>query len=249
MAKLKIQKSHTGAAGAEAGATITNDSYVSPTLISGNHIGGTGGDNSQAVPTIRCYYVRDTGGAIDTGYIVFQKGMRKFEVANTSDANVTVATLVNVQSGSLSTANTMSIGATVMNISGANVANIGTGGGGYTNNRQYAYVTWTAANVAGYTATPTVGYFLNGTGLTGSTPIVAVNSATNVTIQVSTQTVSSAQASVSESFQASRITNKFIWDWNNTKYRYWLASAANGSTVLSTQPNWQAASFISVENN
>lgn len=240
MAKLKIQKTANG---------ITVDSYVSPTTISSNHIGGTGGDNSQTVPTIACSFIRNTGGAIDTGYIIFQKGMRKFEVNNTSDANTTVATLVNVQSGALTQANTMVIGATVINISGANVANIGTGGGGYTNNRQYAYVTWTAANVAGYTTTPTVGYFLNSTGLTGSTPIVAVNSATNVTVQCSTQTVSAGQATISESFNVSRISNKFVWDWNNTKYRYWFAAAANGSgTTLSSQPAWQDDAFVSVDN-
>lgn len=240
MAKLKIQKTANG---------ITVDSYVSPTTISSNHIGGTGGDNSQTVPTIACSFIRNAGGAIDTGYIIFQKGMRKFEVNNTSDANTTVATLVNVQSGALTQANTMSIGATVMNISGANVANIGTGGGGYTNNRQYAYVTWIAGNVAGYTSTPTVGYFLNGTGLSGSTPIVAINSATNVTIQCSTQTVSAAQATISESFNASRITNKFVWDWNNTKYRYWFAAAANGAgSTLSSQPAWQDDAFVSVDN-
>lgn len=241
MAKLKIQKTANG---------ITVDSYVSPTLISSNHIGGTGGDNGQTVPTISCYYIRDAGGAIDQGYIVFQKGMRKFEVANTSDANVTVATLVNVQSGALTQANTMGIGATVFNVTGANTANIGTGGGGYTNNRQYAYVTWTAANVSGYTSTPTVGHFLNGTGLSGSTQIVAVNSATNVTVQATTQTVSSGQNDISESMQASRISNKYIWDWNGNKYRYWFASPANGGgSILSSQPAWQDDAFVQVDND
>lgn len=240
MAKFKIQKTSGG---------IVHDSYISPTTISSNHIGGTGGNDDQTVPTIRCYFVRDTGGAVDTGYITAQKGMRKFEVNNTSEANVTVASLVNLQSGALSAANTMVISATVINVTGANVANIGTGGGGYTNNRQYAYVTWVAGNVTGYTSTPTVGYQINGTALTGSATVVAVNSATNVTVQVATQTVSSEQATISETFNASRITNKYVWDWSNNKYRYWFASASNGSTVLSSQPNWQAASFVSVENN
>lgn len=240
MAKLKIQKTANG---------ITVDSYVSPTTINGNYIGGTGGDNDQTVPTIACSFIRDSGGAIDTGYIIFQKGMRKFQVNNTSDANTTVATLVNVQSGALTQANTMSIGATVLNVTGANTANIGTGGGGYTNNRQYAYVTWVAGNVSGYTSTPTVGHYLNGTGLSGSTPIVAINSATNVTVQCSTQTVSAAQNNISESFPISRISNKFVWDWDNTKYRYWFSSAYNGGeTTLSSQPTWQEDAFVSVDN-
>jgi len=91
MAKLKIQHTRTGAAGYEAGASIVTDSYVSPTQINGTNIGGTGGDTDQTVPTIRCSFLRDTGGAVDTGYIIFQKGMRKFEVNNSSEANTTVA--------------------------------------------------------------------------------------------------------------------------------------------------------------
>ena len=133
MAKLKIQKTNS--------ATV--DSYVSPILINSNHIGGTGGDNSQTVSTIRCSFLRDSGGAVDTGYILQQKGMRKFQVNNTSDANTTVATLVNKLASEVTAANTMTILANTMIIAGANLANIGTGGGGYTNNRAYAYVTWT----------------------------------------------------------------------------------------------------------
>lgn len=246
MAKLKIQKTYTN----PDATTTTVDSYVSPTTINSNHIGGTGGNNDQTVPTIRCYFLRDVGGAVDTGYILFQKGMRKFEVNNVSEANTTVATLVNKQLGSLTDANTMTIGATVMNVTGANVANIGTGGGSYTNNREYAYVTWTAGNVAGYTATPTVGYQINGTSLTGSATVVEVNSATNVTVQVSDQTISSEQATISETFNVSRISNKYVWDWNNNKYRYWFSSAYTDSvSVLNSQPNWQAVSFVSVESN
>lgn len=246
MAKLKIQKTYTN----PDATTTTVDSYVSPTTISSNHIGGTGGNNDQTVPTIRCYFLRDIGGAVDTGYILLQKGMRKFEVNNVSEANTTVATLVDAQLDSLVQANTMSIAATAMNISGANVANIGAGSGSYTNNREYAYVTWTGANVAGYTTSPTVGYYFNGTGLTGSATIVEVNSDTNVTVQVSNQTVSSTQADMTETFQVSRITNKFVWDWYNTKYRYWFAAATNGAgATLSSQPAWQDDGFVSVESN
>jgi hypothetical protein len=159
MAKLKIQKTYTN----PDATTTTVDSYVSPTLINTNHIGGTGGNEDQTIPTISCSFIRDTGGAVDTGYILFQKGMRKFEVNNTSEANTTIATLINALSTELTTANTMVIRATLASIAGANVANIGTGSGSYTNNRDYAYITWTAANVTGY-ATPTVGYQITGSG-------------------------------------------------------------------------------------
>lgn len=160
--------------------------------------------------------------------------------------NVATCTLVNALASELTTANTMTIRTTVASFAGANVANIGTGGGGYTDNRAYAYVTWTAANVTGY-ATPTVGYQVVGTSLTGNVTIVAVNSATNVTVSCATQTVSAEQATVTETFAASRITNRYVWDWANTKWRYWFAAPYTDNTaVLSSQPAWQANVFVQV---
>ena len=252
MAKLKIQKTYTN----PDATTTTVDSYVSPTTISSNHIGGTGGDNSQTVPTIKCSFIRDTGGATDAGYIIFQKGMRKFEVNNTSDANTTVATLVNKLSADLTDANTMTILVTVATINGANVANVGnisntTIGGSYTN-QNAAYVTWTLANVAGYT-TPTVGYNLAGTGITGNVVVIAVNSSTNVTVATdTTQDITTAQANISETFNASRISNKYVWDWQTipAKYRYWLSAPyTDGVAVISSQPDWQAVTFVKVDND
>lgn len=244
MAKLKIQKTYTN----PDATTTTVDSYVSPILINTNHIGGTGGNEDQTIPTIACSFLRDVGGAVDAGYILFQKGMRKFEVNNTSEANTTTATLVNALSTELTAANTMIIRATAASISGANVANIGTGGGGYTDNRAFAYVTWVAGNISGY-ATPTVGYQIEGTSLTGNVTVVAVNSSTNVTVSCATQAVSAEQADVTETFAVSRISNKYVLDWNNTKWRYWFSDAyTDGASVLSSQPNWQAVTFVKVDN-
>lgn len=244
MAKLKIQKTYTN----PDATTTTVDSYVSPTLINSNHIGGTGGNEDQTIPTISCSFLRDTGGAVDTGYILFQKGMRKFEVNNTSEANTTIATLVNSLAADLTQANTMVIRATVADISGANVANIGTGGGSYTDNEAYAYVTWIAGNVTGY-ATPTVGYQIEGTSLTGNVTIVEVNSSTNVTVSCETQSVSAEQADIEQTFAVSRISNKYVLDWSNTKWRYWFSDPyTTGDSVLGSQPNWQAVTFVKVNN-
>ena len=244
MAKLKIQKTYTN----PDATTTTVDSYVSPTLINSNHIGGTGGNEDQTIPTISCSFLRDTGGAVDTGYILFQKGMRKFEVNNTSEANTTIATLVNSLASDLTQANTMVIRATVADISGANVANIGTGGGSYTDNEAYAYVTWIAGNVTGY-ATPTVGYQIEGTSLTGNVTIVEVNSSTNVTVSCETQSVSAEQAEIEQTFAVSRISNKYVLDWTNTKWRYWFSDPyTTGDSVLGSQPNWQAVTFVRVDN-
>ncbi len=244
MAKLKIQKTYTN----PDATTTTVDSYVSPTLINSNHIGGTGGNEDQTIPTISCSFLRDTGGAVDTGYILFQKGMRKFEVNNTSEANTTIATLINSLAADLTQANTMVIRATVADISGANVANIGTGGGSYTDNEAYAYVTWIAGNVTGY-ATPTVGYQIEGTSLTGNVTIVEVNSSTNVTVSCETQSVSAEQADIEQTFAVSRISNKYVLDWSNTKWRYWFSDPyTTGDSVLGSQPNWQAVTFVKVNN-
>jgi hypothetical protein len=245
MAKLKIQKTYTN----PDATTTTVDSYVSPITINSNHIGGTGGNEDQTIPTIACSFLRDAGGSVETSaYILFQKGMRKFEVNNTAEDSTTTATLVNALAADLTAANTMVIRATLANIAGANVANIGTGSGSYTNNRDYAYVTWTAANVTGY-ATPTVGYQIVGSGLTGNVTIVEVNSATNVTVSVPTQTVSTSQSAISETFAVSRISNKYVLDWSNTKWRYWFSDPYTDSVaVLGSQPNWQAVTFVRVDN-
>lgn len=241
MAKLKIQKTNS------VTSTVV-DSYVSPIQINGNYIGGTGGDNSQAVPTIRNSFLRDAGGAVDTGYILFQKGMRKFEVNNTSDANTTVATLVNKLSSELTTANTMTILVTTATILGANVANIGVGSGSFTANQDYAYVRYVTGNVTG-TPTISVGHQISGTSLTGNVTVVAVNSTGNVTVSVATQNVSNEQVNVSAQFNASRITNKYVWDWSNEKYRYWFSAPSYSATALSSQPDWQDTVFVQVNNN
>lgn len=244
MAKLKIQKTYTN----PDATTTTVDSYVSPTTINSNHIGGTGGNEDQTVATIACSFLRDIGAAIDTGYILFQKGLRKFEVNNTSEANNTIATLVNSLASDLSSAKTMVIRANVSTIAGANVANIGAGSGSYTDNRAFAYVTWTGANVTGY-ATPTVDHQIVGTSLTGNVTVVAVNTTTNVTVSCDTQTVSAEQTDVYETFAAKRISNKYVWDWSNNKWRYWFSDPYTDSVaVLSSQPGWQAVTFVKVEN-
>ena len=143
----------------------------------------------------------------------------------------------------------MTILANVNSITGANLVNIGTGGGGYTNNRAYAYLNWAAANVTGY-ATATVGHQVSGTGLTGNITVVAINSATNVTVSCSTQQVTTAQkTTIKETFNTSRISNKYVWDWASTKYRYWLSAPYTTGSTLSTQPNWQAVTFVQVDSN
>jgi hypothetical protein len=251
MAKLKIQTA--------TGSSTQRDAYVSPIQINGTNIGGTGGDTALSVPTIRIQYLRDSTGAVENGFIVFQKGARKFEVNNTSNANVTVVSLVNRSNAAaeITSANTGAIRVNVAVITGANLANIGTGGGGYTNARTFAYLTFTAANVAGY-ATPVVGYQLTGnsgfltSNISGNVQVVAINSATNVTISCPDQTINSnntGRIQVTETFNAKRISNKYVWDWSDRKWRFYLGTPyTDGSSTLSSQPTWQGVNLVRVDN-
>lgn len=138
MAKLKIQQTNS----------VTNvavDSYVSPTLISTNHIGGVGGLTSQTIATIQPR-VKVGSAAHANGSILAQKGASKFQV--TDGTNTGVCTLVDKANASLA----------------ANEMNI---------------------------------------------------------------TVTKQDAST---FRAKRITNKWVYDFNGNKYRYWFSTATTNNT-------------------
>jgi len=240
MAKLKIH--HTTPSGANV------DAYVIPIEINSTHIGGTGGNNGQPVETIRNRYLRETTSAVDTGYIITQKGTKQFRVNNTSNANSTVVSLVNLQSGELTEANTATILVNVAEISGANLANIGTGGGGYTDNQDYAYVTWAAANVTGY-STLTVGHQITGTSATGNLTVVATNSTGNVVVALGTsQDVSDEQVDMKVTFAAKRISNKYVNDWQDNKWRYFLTAPYGDGTAQTGGPGWAANTLVQVDS-
>ena len=97
MAKLKITK--TSASG------VLVDAHISPTIVNGYNVGGTGGLTSQAGQQIRPY-VKIGSASAAAGSILFQKGAHKFRV--TDGTNTGTCTLANAGSGSL-TANQMSI--------------------------------------------------------------------------------------------------------------------------------------------
>ena len=130
--------------------------------------------------------------------------------------NVGTCTLVNLVTPTA--ANTMSILCTAANVSNANVANIGTGIlSGYTN-RTSAYITWNAGDVVGGTANFEVGQTINllNSGVTGTVTLIAINSSSNVAVALgSTQTVSANTTGFTSTFLASKISNKYVWDFLN----------------------------------
>jgi len=156
--------------------------------------------------------------------------------------------LVNLQSGELTEANTATILVNVAEISGANLANIGTGGGGYTDNQDYAYVTWAAANVTGY-STLTVGHQITGTSATGNLTVVATNSTGNVVVALGTsQDVSDEQVDMKVTFAAKRISNKYVNDWQDNKWKYFLTAPYGDGTAQTGGPGWAANTLVQVDS-
>ena len=103
MAKLKIANTNS-----VTGQVV--DSYTSPTLISGNHIGSVGGITSQVGPQIHPQVKIGTHAATD-GSILCQKGAHKFLV--TDGTYTGICKLVNLATPTV--ANTMSIGIILAN--------------------------------------------------------------------------------------------------------------------------------------
>ncbi len=137
-----------------------------------------------------------------------------------------------------------------LHINNANIANIGATG----NNRTTAYITWNAGDVATSSNNFKVGQTINLTNsnVTGAVTLAAINSATNVTISCPDQTVTAnttGRIQVTETFNAKRISNKYVWDWTDRKWRYYLgAPYTDGSSTISTQPAWQGVNLVRVDN-
>jgi hypothetical protein len=93
MAKFKVQK--TSVSG------ITVDSYTGP-----SQLGGVGGNTAQAVPTIQVDF--RMGGTEYTGWIMAQKGIRKFRVSDGA-GHVTDCYLTDLAAGALTADGQMTI--------------------------------------------------------------------------------------------------------------------------------------------
>ncbi len=153
MAKLKIAHKTNG--------TLI-DQKVRPLLDDGStQVGGTGGQGqsitSTGVTTIAVTYNTAANVQVSTGYIIAQKGIKKFRVANAASAGTSIenVTLVNKAAGALA----------------ANEARISC---------------YNTSNVA---------------------------------------------------FNASRITNKFVYDFSGNRYRYVLAPAVATATFANVASN------------
>jgi len=245
MAKLKIANQTT-----QTSVTYPQpegDRFVSPTLVNGYHVGGVGGLTSDTGLQIQPQ-VYLTGGSSTTGSIVAQKGAHKFRVTDgTRTGDCTLVNSPNLTAGQMNILITLNTG--TASVAAANVA------GGATS----TYVTW-GSTPTGIYATPRVGdYIIGFAGNAGVARVTAINSTSNVTIATNGNVgAQSSVTGVTTSTYASRITNKFVYDftsdgqmdstngtvtyytsgYNPTKYRYVLNSSAG--------PN---ATFVKVQSN
>jgi hypothetical protein len=231
MAKLKIKQTDSSGQ--------AHDSFVSPTLINGNHYGGVGGSTSQSGLQIKPTVF--VNGSAAAGSILAQKGAHKFRV--TDGTNTGTCTLTNAVDASL-TAGQMNLWANVCIIPSAAMAAANVAGGATS-----TYVTWTAGATIGPVSTPRVGDYITGftsssVGASGA-QVTAVNTASNVTVAL-TGNVAASTVLANTMTLVSRISNKFISDFisdgtpdstsgtvtyyssgnNPTKFRYVLGGNA-----------------------
>ena len=195
-----------------------HDLHVSPTLVNGSRIGGTGGLTSITGQQIQPQ-VFVTGGSSTTGSIITQKGARKFRVTDgTLTGTCTLVDNPNLSAGQMNILVTLNTGAA--NIAAANVP------GGATSTT-VTYDTQTA--VTGPVSFPRVGDYLiwssPSANVAAVAEVTAVNGTTNFTIATTGNVANHTGVTLSTATYANRISNKFVIDFNDIKFRYHLAAA------------------------
>ena len=230
MTKLKITKT-------EAATGQIHDRYTSPQYINGAYVGGTGGDTAQVGRQIQGQSFV-AGSSSQQCFIARQKGIHKFLVQDASTKRG-VCTLVNTPNP---TSGQMNILLTLNNstatIAAANIAGNATS------------TTVTFSSVTGPVALPRVGDWLSfGTApsanIAAFTQVTAMNGSTATITTTGNVAASSVAAGVCT--YASRINNKFVYDFGNdgsisssiaggynpNKFRYHLATP--DSTFIQVQ--------------
>jgi hypothetical protein len=204
--KLKITKN-----------SATTDKYVSPILIGGNPIGGTGGLTSQTgyqiAPQVYC-----TGGSSVAGSILRQKGAHKFLCTDgTRSQTLTLVNNPNLVAGQMNIL--INLNTAAANVAAANVAGGATG----------AYVTNdTRTPATGPIATARVGDYIRWTSpsanISSVAQVTAVNGTGNVTVLATGNVAASTGTAITTSAYATRITNRWVYDFGGNKFYYRLGA-------------------------
>jgi hypothetical protein len=209
MAKLKITQTDSSGQ--------IHDRYTSQQYINGAFVGGTGGLTSQIGRQIQGQ-VYVTGGSSTTGSILAQKGRKSFRVTDgTNTGDCTLVNNPNLTAGQMNILVTLNTAAA--NIAAANVA------GGATSTT-VTYDTRTA--ITGPVQMPRVGDYVIWTSPSANigsvVQVTAVNGTTSFTIGTVGNVAASTGTVVSTCTYASRISNKFVHDYNPNKFRYHLSA-------------------------
>lgn len=204
--KLKITKNN--------GAT---DKQVSPILVGGQPIGGTGGNVSQTGNQIQPQ-VYITGGSSTAGSIQSQKGAHKFLCYDgTRFGTLTLVNNPNLAAGQMNIL--INLSTLTGNVAAANVA------GGATS----TYVTYATSSVTGPVAAPRVGdYIIGFAGNAGVARVTTINATVgglaNVTIATQGNVAAQTGISLTDSTYATRITNRTVTDFGGARYFYHLTA-------------------------
>jgi hypothetical protein len=216
MAKLKITNTDTSGQ--------IHDRYVSTQYINGAYTGGTGGNTTQTGRQIQAVAKIGSGTAGNSS-IIAQKGIRKFRVYNATDG-AGICTLANITTPTA--ASTMSIrvdlAEATANIAAANVA---------LNGSTQTYVTYAASSNLVGPRDLAVGDWIQGfasssIGVFGAL-VTAINTplfggtVANITVAVNGNVAAQSGQTITNSRQAARINNKYVYDFSGNRYRYHLA--------------------------
>jgi len=197
MAKLKITQTDSSGQ--------IHDRYTSQQYINGAYVGGTGGLTSQVGRQIQGQsYIN--GASSQQCSILAQKGAHKFRVQDANGAKGTCA-LVNSPNPTAGQMNVLlTLNSATASIAAANVA------GGATS------TTVTLSSVTGPVALPRVGDWLSWTSpsanISNFVQVTGVNGST-ITIGASGNVAAASGVSVTTNTYASKINNKYVWDWTS----------------------------------
>jgi hypothetical protein len=229
MAKLKITQTDSSGQ--------IHDRYARPQVVNGAYTlgkGGTGGKTNQPDRQLAPNVKVGINSAAN-GSILAQKGSHKFRVLDTTGVagHQGICTLVNLP---VPTApNSMSLKLTLSTITGATLASVNVAPG---SGATVSFVTFTPSNSTGPVTIPRVGDYIMSLpsspniAATGAqvTSIISTSPTANIGILVTGNTAQSTGLTLTNTTYASKINNKFVWDW----YTNGNQDSTNGTITFHT---------------
>ena len=206
------------------------DRYTGPEFIGGAYVGGTGGLTSvpgrQIQPNVKV-----GAAAASVGSIIAQKGAHKFRVTN--GTNTGTCKLVNLLTPTVN--NTMSI--QIMTAQTTAFANLTVPNSGATNT--FGWITYATANLNSY-STPSTSSVWTGSGFTGTASVISYTVSSglaNVNVAITSQTVTNVSGTgiYQTVLFASRIVNRYVYDFGSDGYP--VSSTSGSFTGNANNPN------------